>query len=103
MLRDLRIPKHIIEVERDIQRTVLVHVDPIDQLRQVRAGESVDVVVLFEIFDKCVCLIRGSRISNSCFEVLDTRNKCHSDRDRLRYSLLCIACHSSSACAFAFI
>ena len=44
----------IAEVEGDIQGAVLVDSDLIDQLRQERAGETVDVAVALEVFDEVI-------------------------------------------------
>lgn len=44
----------ITEVEGDIQGAVLVDGDLIDQLRQERAGETVDVAVALKVFDEVI-------------------------------------------------
>lgn len=50
----LQICEGIAEVEGDIQRAVFVDDDAVDQLRQERAGEALDIAVLFEMLDEFV-------------------------------------------------
>lgn len=48
------------EVEGDIQRSILMDDDAVDQLRQEWAGESVDVAVLLEVLDEVIGGLMGN-------------------------------------------
>ena len=44
--------KGVAKVEGDVQCTVLVDGDPVDQLGQDGAGKALDIAVLFEMLDE---------------------------------------------------
>lgn len=61
----------ITEVEGDIQRPVMVDGDLVDEFRQERSSEGVDVAVVLEVVDKRVCLRGCFRAVERVFEMCD--------------------------------
>ena len=63
--------KGITEIESDVEGSVLMDDDAVDELREERSGEGADVAVMLEMFDEVIRFVRSIGIGKGGFEAVD--------------------------------